>query len=52
MIPAEGPTISTAHIFFPPPILDICQFYVRGLEMPVIVLQHVNDVNFPTGPFL
>lgn len=34
------------------PLPDICQFYVRGLEMPVIVLQHENDVNFPTGPFL
>lgn len=34
------------------PLPDICQFYVRGLGMPVIVLQHENDVNFPTGPFL
>lgn len=34
------------------PPLDICQFYVSGLEVPVIVLQHGNDVNFPTGPFL
>lgn len=33
------------------PLPDTCQFYVRGLGMPVIVLQHENDVNFPTGPF-
>lgn len=33
------------------PFPHICQFYVRGLGMPVIVQQHENDVNFPTGPF-
>lgn len=34
------------------PFPHICQFYVRGLGMPVIVQQHENDVNFPTGPFV
>lgn len=47
---AKGPTISLLSYISPLP--DICQFYVRGLGMPVIVLRHENDVNFPTGPFL
>lgn len=34
------------------PLPDICQFYVRGLGTPAIVLQDENDVNFPAVPWL
>lgn len=50
-IPAAGASHFHCCCIYSPRLADICQFYVRGLGMPAIVLQHENDVNFPTGPF-